>query len=102
MWCCYVRAQGDMAVCGIQKFFETHRCNEICRMLGLASLPTNVPNTRSKYNLSGTPHSPLPPPTHHPQRSNKNLHPPAETTTVPSIGRGVASLAAPPPSLSAL
>lgn len=29
--------QGDMANCGIVKFFETHRCNVICNMLGLST-----------------------------------------------------------------
>eukprot|EP00906_Rhabdomonas_costata_P027892 RCo039603 len=56
-----VYGQGDMAVYGIQKFFETHRCNDICRMLGLGPKPTNLPRFQGRggYNaFRGMPNYP--------------------------------------------
>uniref|UniRef100_A0A7S1N9K8 Alpha-type protein kinase domain-containing protein n=1 Tax=Eutreptiella gymnastica TaxID=73025 RepID=A0A7S1N9K8_9EUGL len=40
-----VWGQGDMGEDGIRKFFETHRCNDLCRMLGLTPLQAHASMT---------------------------------------------------------
>lgn len=96
----FLYGRGDMGIEGIRRFFQSHRCNALCRSLGLPPVPGSevlglLPRIESGTTARGRPMSPALDLFSHPTSYSPATLSPASSVGGISIASGIGDIFAP-------